>query len=386
MSTLQVVETKRHFRRMEVQARRTRLQFPLGIAFSLLIGSVGGIGRAEEPKQVVPTVRSSIHALAHLEPRSGLVNVGARPGARILKIEVNEGDVVKAGDLLATLEGDDQAKLQLDLAVAQKKRALERRSRARRKAALERKQIDQSLELQQRALTTQVETLRKKNAAAQAVYAGMNAVGAVAKLPPKDQVELEAALYLLQSQTTKTQLELDELNVRKGLLADQRKLEDEELKDGGFEDEMLDRQVEIAGKALEQTRVHAPSPGTILSLNARPGEISSGSLVTMGDLGSIIARAEVDQADVGKLRVGDLARVIVIDDAVAGKITRIGSLVGLNQMRSIDPRAAQDIRVVHVTIVLDNPEPASRFIGMQVDVAIEPGSGIPPIAPNSASP
>ena len=35
---------------------------------------------------------------------------------------------------------------------------------------------------------------------------------------------------------------------------------------------------------------------------------------------------------------------------IAGKVTRIGSIVGKNQLVSIDPRAMRDLRVVEVTI------------------------------------
>src|SRR5215831_10967469 len=49
--------------------------------------------------------RSEIRALARLEPSSGLIAVGARPGVRVERVLVEEGQAVKAGDLLAVLEG-----------------------------------------------------------------------------------------------------------------------------------------------------------------------------------------------------------------------------------------------------------------------------------------
>ena len=67
-----------------------------------------------------------VHALARLEPLSGLIIIGGRPGARIERIEVGQGDKIAAGQLLAILEGHDQARAQLALAEAQKARALHR--------------------------------------------------------------------------------------------------------------------------------------------------------------------------------------------------------------------------------------------------------------------
>jgi len=345
----------------------------LGLAVILFFLIATGNLLGDQPA-TNPVARSAVHALARLEPATGLVMVGARPGARILKIEVQTGDLVKAGDLVAVLEGNGQASQQVDLAVAQKKRALEQRSRARQKATLEREQTDTVLDLRRETLTTQVQITKEKNDKAQGAYTALSALGGIAKLPPKDQIEIESALYMLQMQSLKSELELKELEAKKSMLAKQRELEDQELKDGGAEDALLDRQIEVAKAALEQTLVKAPSPGTILAVDAHAGEASTGQLFVMGELSSIVARAEVDQSDVGKLRVGDAAQVNVGRQPVAGKITTIGGLVGHNQMRSVDPRAAQDLRVVQVTIRLDEPDAAARFIGMQVEVEIEAAS------------
>ena len=58
----------------------------------------------------------AVHALARLRPASGLLTIGARPGARVEAVRVGEGDVVRAGDLLAILEGHSRAEKQLALA------------------------------------------------------------------------------------------------------------------------------------------------------------------------------------------------------------------------------------------------------------------------------
>jgi len=94
----------------------------------------------------------------------------------------------------------------------------------------------------------------------------------------------------------------------------------------------------------------------------------------MGDLSAMVATAEVFQTDVPRLRTGDPATVRVLDQSVTGKVTSIGSLVGKNQLTNLDPRALQDRRVVKVTINLDNPALAGRFVNMEAEVAIKPGA------------
>ena len=59
---------------------------------------------------------------------------------------------------------------------------------------------------------------------------------------------------------------------------------------------------------------------------------------------------------------------------VTGRVTAVSSVVGRNQLNPLDPRALQDRRVIEVTVRLDDPEPAARYVGMEVDVLINPGA------------
>ena len=61
-------------------------------------------------------------------------------------------------------------------------------------------------------------------------------------------------------------------------------------------------------------------------------------------------------------------------EAERGPASWIGRVVGGNELRPIDPRSLQDLRVVKVTIALDDPGEASHYVNMQVDVTIRPGA------------
>ncbi len=101
----------------------------------------------------------------------------------------------------------------------------------------------------------------------------------------------------------------------------------------------LEAQLELARAGLRDTEVRATGAGRILRVLVDPGELSSGTLLEMGDVSSMSARAEVYQTDVPRIRPGDPAEVDVLGTRIAGKVTRIGSIVGKNQLTSIDPRA-----------------------------------------------
>src|SRR6516162_1922201 len=89
-----------------------------------------------------PVARSDIRALAHLEPESGAIVIGARPGMRVEQVRVAVGQDVKAGELLDVLEGHNQRERQLALAEAQRDAARFQRRLRREQLALERDRFD----------------------------------------------------------------------------------------------------------------------------------------------------------------------------------------------------------------------------------------------------
>jgi HlyD family secretion protein len=312
----------------------------------------------------------AIHALARLEPASGLIVVGARPGARIEKIQVAQGDIVEPGQVLALTEGRDQAQAQLALAEAQKRRAEHQRSMQKQKLALEREQSDK-LQAAKLQAATRVFGSKQHWGEIEALY---KQLAADKNLPARDRFDIMLRYYQAENENIRGELEIKGFEIARELTPKQRKLEDGELGDEGPDVTLLDRQIDLARAGLSQTEVKAPAGGRILEILAHAGEVSGGPLLELGDLSVMVATAEVYQSDVPLLKVGDPATVQVLDRSVAGKVTRIGSVVGKNQLLSLDPRALQDRRVVKVTISLDDAELARRLVNMEVDVAIRPSA------------
>ncbi|CAN0069404.1 unnamed protein product, partial [Phaeothamnion confervicola] len=71
--------------------------------------------------------------------------------------------------------------------------------------------------------------------------------------------------------------------------------------------------VAIAEAILDKTRIRAPAAGKVLQQQAKLGEIVGPSpeqpLVVIGDVGTMRVRAELDEADVAKVRIGQKAFV-----------------------------------------------------------------------------
>jgi HlyD family secretion protein len=184
--------------------------------------------------------------------------------------------------------------------------------------------------------------------------------------------ELKYRLDQLRVEEHKTVFEREQSRIDVDLLARKRAVEDEALADGGTEDQVLDRQIDLARAAFAATTVKAPIAGTVLDVMMRPGEVSSGPLLALGDLTAIEAVAEVDKLDIASVSEGDAARASILGTVVPGTVSRIGRLVGRNQLINVDPRTPQDLRVVKVNIQLDRVEEAAQLINLQVEVVITP--------------
>jgi HlyD family secretion protein len=305
--------------------------------------------------------------------------IGARPGARIQRIAVAQGDRVQAGAVLAILEGHDQAEAQLAVALAQKARAEHHRAVKKQQLALEREQADK-LQAARLQMAPRVLAARQR----WSEIAGLFKQLAEDKtLPPRDRLEILLKNHDAEVQNLRGEQELKAIEIAQQIVPRQRKLEDEELEGKGPDQDLLDRQVDLARSGIRAAEVRAPRAGEVLDLMAHEGEVSSGPLLLFGDTAAMAAIAEVFQADAPRVRVGDPATVQVLGQTVAGKVTAVGGVVARNQLTSLDPRALQDRRVVKVTVQLDDPAPARRLVNMEVDVAIDVGAGE---APGAASP
>ena len=277
------------------------------------------------------SLAGDIHALARLEPASGLILVGARPGARIERIAVSQGDKVASGQLLAVLEGHDQAIAQVALAEAQKARAIHQRELQKQKLALERERFDK---LQKARLESAGRVLASK-ALFDEITTRYKEI--LPTLQGKDRFDLELKYLEAENQNLKDTLEVKSVQVAQELTPRQRKLEDEELGEKSPDLDVLDRQIELARAGVAQTEVHAPGAGQVLEVLAHAGEVGSGPLLTLGDVSAMAAIAEVFQSDVPRLTVGDPASVRVLDQSVAGQVTRIGTMVARNQLAISTP-------------------------------------------------
>lgn len=123
----------------------------------------------------------------------------------------------------------------------------------------------------------------------------------------------------------------------------------------------LRSQIELAQAQLARTVLTAPISGTVIEVPARAGVMGGGTLVTLADTAVMQVVADVFEGDLARIAVGGKARIknVALRAQLTGTVERIG--------RTVDAGS----RLAKVTIRLDQPSPADRYLGMQVEVSID---------------
>jgi HlyD family secretion protein len=321
------------------------------------------------PASIVPLRPPAVVGLGYLEPASSLIKVGA-PGSpdalRVGTLNVQEGQQVEAGQVLAVLDTFDRLTAQLNASEAilrLKRLTLERQkveiaaNITSRRSALERARaeldmVKNDFERQQtlfdRGVTTtaNVEKKRRELLTAEATVremaAGLARIETASKLGPAD-----GAPSQIDIAVTEHEVAAAEADVR------------------------------VTRANLEQATIRAPIQGRILTIKTRAGErFSTDGLLEMGATDTMQAVVEVYQTDVVRVSVGQ--RVTVKAEAlqtpISGSVSRIGASIKRQSVINNDPATATDARVVEVFVAFDTEtsRSLSSFSRLQVQAVFTP--------------
>jgi ABC exporter DevB family membrane fusion protein len=142
----------------------------------------------------------------------------------------------------------------------------------------------------------------------------------------------------------------------------------------------IDQQIRAAAahtaaltEQVEKCTVRAPFSGTVLRVHVRAGESVSTvfphALFTMADTSRLRVRAEVDERDVGRLRLGQTVEVTAAGLAapLAGKVSSLSPMMGRRTVLSGDPAEKNDRDTLEVIADLDGAS-LHAAIGLRVTV------------------
>jgi HlyD family secretion protein len=288
-------------------------------------------------------------APGRVEPMSGLIRIVAPVVGIVDKVLVKANETVFAGQPLIQL-GDREARAQLASVAAQvamRKRVRNKESAA--SGAAPRRKAEDALAEAETSLF-EVQSLVDKTAADRRAGRGSSS-------------DLEAARSGLQRAQERLVQQTDEL----------RRIAADAPLPTAAEGQLNVARSEIAVSraALEKLTIRAPIDGTILQINAKPGEFLSPSTtppaVLLGNTSALRVRAELDERDLEKIKLGQpvLVRPTALRGReLAGTVSFIAPLVEAG--RYTGQRNMTDVEVVEV--LLDLSEPGPLAIGMKVDV------------------
>src|SRR5262245_30225129 len=265
-------------------------------------------------------------APGRVEPAGGEVRIGSQAAGRIAEVLVALNDKVGAGEILVRL---DDGELIARVHAATAELAIRRRDRdgneSTGRLAQDRRTAEDNVASAERQLVLNHE---EHDRLARARRTGGVAQGDVDKARDavaKAQERLDAARVALRKA-----LAVDNLPAptrQEAALTSAR------------------AELSLAEAALERTRIRAPFAGTALQINAKVGEMATPSpdnvLVTIGNLAAMQVKAELEERDVGKVRLGQLA--IVRSDAFPGKdfegkVSSLAQALGPTRLSQRGPR------------------------------------------------
>jgi HlyD family secretion protein len=260
-------------------------------------------------------------AIGQIVPEGGIVGVSGAGGSLVSEILVRNGQQVKAGTLLmrtiASAPDSDPV--------------------------LARRQLQAAQDLAAQQLAAETETValarsrRDQADAALATYKGLGASIVSRK---------ELDTYTAAASDAATALKAEEARLNAVRTQNQSNLNAARRK---------------LAAAVEGTELRAPIDGTVLKINRHVGErLGADPAIQMGNLATMFVVCQIYEGDLLRLKPGMRATITAqpLGQKLYGRIEEVG--------RMIDTQA----RLGEVRIRLDRADPASRLVGMQVDVAI----------------
>ncbi len=301
-------------------------------------------------------------ALGRLMPFNDVITIAPPYGAgdaRIQSIEVNEGDYVQQGQVIATLDNEQTLQAALENA---------RTSVDVRTAELNQTETSiranymEALASFERAVATE-ELANQDLARGEKLRAGD-------QLSRADLERLQASAKEARSESAKAKANLSryegiEDDKQADILLAKRNLENAEA------------DLKKAQADLDKARVIAVSDGQVLAINARRGERpGEDGIATLGNTDQMEVELEVYQQDVANVAVGQTVEInsaALGDTTLKGTVVSVGLEVKRQQLVDDDPAANTDARVVLVRAILDRDSSnrAATLTGLQVTGTIQ---------------
>ena len=344
---------------------KSRTTLAIGLGAFLLTGSLTVASRrSQETAAATAMARANeapllIAGPGRVEPFSEDVKIGSELSGRLKSVNVEEGDAIRRGQVLAELENADyRAQLESARANVVAKEATLRKviNGARRQ---ERDEAWSSVNEAKAVMENAQSEWRRR----QELYSA----GVVSR------EELDR--YAREADVAKAKY--DAAVQQHALVDDHAREEDQSYAEADLQ--LARGQLAEAEARYEKSFIRSPLDGTVLRKHHRSGESVSNSstapdpILTIGDRAKLRVRVDVDETDVSKVQLGQKAYVTA--DAYGkrkfwGHVVRVGQQLGPKNVRTDEPTEKVDTKILETLVELD---PGSQLPdGLRVDAFIVP--------------
>ncbi len=296
-----------------------------------------------------------------IEPLSENIKIGSELSGKLKSVNVEEGDSIQRGQVLAVLENADYL--------------------------AEVKSAEAQVNAKDAALRKVVNGARgQERAEAWSTVDEARAVMENARSEKERREKLFAAGVISKEEQERYAREYDvdkakyqEAAQHHSLVDDHAREEDQSLAEAELQ--LARAQLQEAQARYEKTFIRSPIDGTVLRKHHRNGESVSNSatapdpVLTIGDKKVLRVRVDVDETDVSKVQVGQKAYVTA--DAFGkqkfwGQVVRVGEQLGPKNVRTDEPTERVDQKILETLIELDSTN-TQLPVGLRVDAFIVPG-------------
>jgi ABC exporter DevB family membrane fusion protein len=297
-----------------------------------------------------------ITAPGRVEAVSEEIRVSSELSGRLRSVDVEEGERVHAGQVLAQLENEDYLARVASAAatLAERRAELERTVNGAR--SQERRAAEANVEAAEAVLeNARKEAERRRNLADRDMIS-------------RDEAERYERVYQV------ARADYDRASEEFSLVDADAREEDRQRAEAAVS--AAQAQLAEARAYLEKTYVRAPIDGVILRKYRHAGESVStqfdSPILTLADNSVLRVRLDVDETDVAGLGVGQPAFVTAEAYGArrfTGHIIRVGRILGRKNVRTDEPSERVDTKILETLVELD---PGQRLpLGLRVDSYVE---------------
>lgn len=296
--------------------------------------------------------KGDIVARGRIEPQGRVRAISGPAGTGLItKLLVDQGDGVKTGQVLAVLDGYDSRKADYEMA-----------ENSLQLAELQRAQVNAGAK--QAEIAAQRDVVEAKRAQLDLTQKQWDRHSAE---DLSDAVSKES-LDMLKTQLEQAKAELAAAENTLKALTEVR----------GVDDKVAAEQIAVQKAAaarakaeMERLLIRAPADGTVLSLQARAGEmIGADGVLRLGDLAHLIVVAEIDESEAAEVRDGMEGTIegTMLQKPLKAKVSWAAHEVFRQKRPASDILIGRDARIVEVELTPETPLPS--VVGGEVVVRL----------------